>query len=223
MTNLLAIETSGALCSVCLSVNGTRFVISEHADRQHNELLLPMLSKVRSQAGLDEAEFCRQLDAVAFGRGPGSFTGVRIAAAAAQAISLASSATVVRVSSSEALARGAMEVSEQTPGVITFIRSRRDLYYVAAYQNSDQWPLCVLPDSLRDDSSPEDWEASYRSWDVAGATPQWWRGAAPQTTNADAQQIHDIAQKLLAQGEGVDAAEALPEYLAGDSPWRKGR
>jgi tRNA threonylcarbamoyladenosine biosynthesis protein TsaB len=223
MTNLLAIETSGAVCSVCLSVNGNRFAISEHAERAHNELLLPMLSELRRQAGLDEAEFIRELDAVAFGRGPGSFTGVRIAAAAAQAIALASSALVVRVSSSEALARGMLEKCEQTPGVITFIRSRRDLYYVAAYRNSDQWPVCVIPDSLKDDSTPEDWYESYQSWVVAGETPQWWRGKAAKASVTDAREIHAIAQNLLAQGEGVDAAMALPEYLAGDSPWQKHR
>ena len=90
MVNLLAIETSGAACSVALSLDGNRFSESEHVVKRHNEVLLPMLTALRERVSLDAAELAQLIDGVAFGCGPGSFTGVRIAAAAAQAIALAS-------------------------------------------------------------------------------------------------------------------------------------
>ena len=136
MVNLLAIETSGAICSVGLCVDGNRFVRSEHVEKKHNERLLPMLEALREEAGLSRPALLEVLDSVAFGRGPGSFTGVRIAAAAAQAVALAAGANIVRVSSSEALSLAASRQLIDADGVISAIRSRRDLYYLAAYERT---------------------------------------------------------------------------------------
>ena len=220
-TNLLAIETSQGICSVGLVTDGTRIVLSEHVEKKHNERLLPMLSELRESAGLSQQALLENLAAVAFGRGPGSFTGVRIAAAAAQAIALAADASVVRVSSSEAMALQALEELPSESGVITAIRSRRDLYYLAAYERADGGLARSSPDQLFG-SAPEGLLASQCDrWPLVGVTPDWWEGSAAVEMAVDAHALLDVAERMLKEGQAVDPAEGLPEYFSGDSPWRK--
>jgi len=218
MTNLLAIETSGEICSVGLSVDGNRSVLSEHVQKKHNERLLPMLTELCAAAGLSRSALISCLDVVAFGCGPGSFTGVRIAAAAAQAIALAAGTGIVRVSSSEAMAQRALQTLPDAPGVITAIRSRRDLYYLAAYERADGHARCAYPDQLCD-STPA--HRFFRDWVLVGATPQWWSGTPAVQVSVDAQVLLDVAERMHDRGEVVDVAAGLPEYFSGDSPWRK--
>ena len=218
MNNLLAIETSGAVCSVGLSVDGNRFVHSEHVEKKHNERLLPMLERLCEEAGLSRPLLLDAIDAVAFGRGPGSFTGVRIAAAATQAIALAANAAVVRVSSSEALAHKAVQHLPDVPGVISAIRSRRDLYYLAAYERAEIGVRLIEENVLCD--SPPPFSDSL-GWLLVGEQPGWWSGAFGETPAADAATLLDVAVKMLANAESVPVEAGLPEYFSGDSPWRK--
>lgn len=92
---LIAIETSSQACSVALKVHDD--VLSDHrlVNREHAALLLPMISQLLSQASVSASE----LDGVVYGQGPGSFTGVRIAAAAAQGLAVAADCGVQGVSS----------------------------------------------------------------------------------------------------------------------------
>lgn len=219
MNNLLAIETSGALCSVGLCVDGNRFVRSEHVEKKHNERLLPMLEQLREEAGLSRQLLLNMIDVVAFGCGPGSFTGVRIAAAAAQAIALAAKADVVRVSSSEALALRAIQHLTDAPGVISAIRSRRDLYYVAAYECAEFGVRQVGETVLSD--SPLRFPDTVLCWPLVGERPGWWSGIFVETPLPDAATLLDIATTMIANGESVPVEAGLPEYFSGDSPWRK--
>ena len=219
MTNLLAIETSGAVCSVGLMVDGNRFVCREHVEKKHNERLLPMLQALTEEAGLSRPKLLEAIDSVAFGRGPGSFTGVRIAAAAAQAIALAADATVLRVSSSEALALAALRVLEEAGGVISAIRSRRDLYYLAAYQRRDDNVQLCEADTLWD--SPPGFRGQLAGWPLIGERPGWWSGTFVEVPAVDADVLLDVACRMHAAGEAVAVEAGLPEYFSGDSPWRK--
>jgi tRNA threonylcarbamoyladenosine biosynthesis protein TsaB len=107
---ILAVETATEACSAALYLGDE--VIERHviAPREHNSLLLPMLESLLAEAGIDLS----QVDALAFGRGPGSFTGVRIAAGVAQGIALGAEVPVVPVSTLAALALEAFrEVSDE--------------------------------------------------------------------------------------------------------------
>jgi len=99
---LLAIDTTESGCSAALHIDGENHGIFELAPRKHSELILPMIDRVLSDAGVSQ----KQLDAVAFCRGPGSFTGVRIAAAVSQGLAVAQDLPIVAISSLTALAQG---------------------------------------------------------------------------------------------------------------------
>ena len=217
MTTLLALETSGALCSVCVQHAGSRFENTRIVERMHNECLLPMVAETCLEAGVAQRAF----EAVAFGCGPGSFTGVRIAAACAQAIAYAANARILPVASSRALAQAALlEQPAALDGVITLIRSRRDLYYLASYTVADGGLKEHTGDMLID-AMPRLPELVQDGWKIVGAEPPWWNHHSPVSTTVRAASSHvaDLALLDLARGGGLDAAAGLPSYVGGDSPW----
>jgi len=101
---ILAIETATEACSAALLIDDAVLERYELAPQQHNRLILPMIDSLLAEAGIKVS----QVDALAFGRGPGSFTGVRIAAGVAQGISFAVDLPVVPVSTLAALAQDAL-------------------------------------------------------------------------------------------------------------------
>lgn len=111
MSRLLALETSTEACSVALAIDG---VVREHfelAPRKHAERVLPMIDALLAEAGIGK----RQLDAIAVARGPGAFTGVRLALAVAQGIGVALDRPLLPVSSLAALAQSAVDAVRADP------------------------------------------------------------------------------------------------------------
>jgi tRNA threonylcarbamoyladenosine biosynthesis protein TsaB len=100
---LLAIETSTEACSIAVWVDGAVHARHALAPRRHAELALPWCDAMLAEAGIGK----RALDAIAVGRGPGAFTGVRLAVALAQGMALALDRPVLPVSTLAALAAGA--------------------------------------------------------------------------------------------------------------------
>lgn len=103
--NILALDTCTESCSAALLYQGKVYECSEMTQRGHSELILGMMDNVLSQAGVGISV----VDALAFGRGPGSFTGVRVGVGVAQGIAFARDIPVIPISSLAAVAQGAAD------------------------------------------------------------------------------------------------------------------
>jgi len=201
--NLLAIETTTEACSVALVHGDQLLARSELAPRRHTELALPMADALLAEAGLGR----HALDAVAVGRGPGAFTGVRIGVALAQGMALALDLPVVAVSSLAALA---LEAEEDDAAILAVIDARMGEIYAGAYRRDAEaglvelMPECVLePGRLRLPEAP--------AWRVVGSG---W------STYAGVLESHIAGRLRSAEGarypQAARVAElAVPEYLAG--------
>ena len=117
MSRLLAIETSSEACSVALGFDGEVLQRSYHEPRRHAELLLPSVSELLAEASVSLS----QLDAIAFGRGPGSFTSLRIGIGVVQGLAWGSELGVVPVSSLAAVARGAAKAHDAPEGTMVVV------------------------------------------------------------------------------------------------------
>ncbi len=128
---MLAIETATEACSAAL-IDGSeirqRF---EHRPQQQAQLILPMIDELMREADLQVT----QLDAIAFGSGPGSFTGLRIAAAVTQGIAMSADIPVIPVSTLAAIAQHTCRIDEQ-PAVLAAIDARMGEVYWGVYQRN---------------------------------------------------------------------------------------
>lgn len=138
MTSILAIDTSTDACSVALLTTGTVRVLQEHAPRRHNQLLLGMLRELMPGGP-------GGLDAVAYGCGPGSFTGLRIAASAAQGICFAAQLPALPVSTLAAQVQSAIRLGLAGEGscVLSTLDAHIGELYWALYQVVDGRPHAV--------------------------------------------------------------------------------
>ncbi len=127
---LLAIEAATEACSAAVLVDGEIAEKYQVAPRQHNELILPMCESVLAEMQVS----LQQLDAIAFGCGPGAFTGVRIAAGITQGIALAHDLPVASVSTLANLAYQAPVNNEQY--ILASIDARMNEIYWAIYQKT---------------------------------------------------------------------------------------
>jgi tRNA threonylcarbamoyladenosine biosynthesis protein TsaB len=206
---IAAIETSGDWCSVALWRDGESAALERRAANRHSELALPMLESLLAQAGLAAA----QLDAVAFGAGPGSFTGLRIACGIAQGLAFARGLPVAGVSSFEAIAE-----ESGADRVLACIDARmREVYYAALERRRGRWrevvpARCVAPQ----EAQPPQGGGWVGCGSGFAAYPDFLQNTvvrAFRDIHPTALAVLRLAAPRLEAGEGVDAARAAPVYL----------
>lgn len=127
---VLAVETATEACSAAVYRDGTVVERYQVSPRQHHRLILPMIEEVLAEAGIALSE----VDSLAFGRGPGSFTGIRIATGVVQGIGYAADLPVVPVSTLAALALEAMDQDPATDWVFPCLDARMNEVYWAVYR-----------------------------------------------------------------------------------------
>jgi tRNA threonylcarbamoyladenosine biosynthesis protein TsaB len=128
---LLAIDTATEACSAALDIDGDIREFYEVAGNGHSRLILPMIDRLMAEAGLKPSD----LDGLAFGRGPGSFTGIRIATGVSQGIAFALDLPVVPVSNLAALAQ---DFFDNNPEDVAYVAAdaRMDEIYWGVYQRN---------------------------------------------------------------------------------------
>lgn len=215
--NLIAIETSTEACSAALLVNGQVIESYRFAPREHTELILPMVDGLMAEAGLARS----QLDGVAFGRGPGAFTGVRIGASVAQGIAFALDLPVVPVSTLAALAHGVWRDKGHN-NVIAAIDARMSEVYCGHYSISTEGEALAM--TAEQVAVPAMLNCVKGSWFGAGSG---WQSYHEQLLNHFGERISGydaerfpraydvvlIGARLMSRGESVSADQALPVYL----------
>lgn len=145
MAYLLAIEAASDSCSVALLDSQSNSTIQrlEPAPRMHSKLLYPMLNELMAEAGVKPIN----LDAVVFGKGPGSFTGLRIAAATAQGIGYANDIPLIGISTLQAMAQQAL-AENGTEKVFSIMDARMNELYLGCYEEHQGLMKGVMPDQI---------------------------------------------------------------------------
>ena len=138
---LLAVETSTEACSAALFIDGEVRERFELAPKEHTKLILPMIDSLMAEAGLKP----QQLDALAFSRGPGSFTGVRIATGVIQGIALGADLPVVPVSTLAAIAQDFFDHNDDSVAFVA-MDARMDEIFWGVYQRDAEGYAELLGD-----------------------------------------------------------------------------
>ena len=196
-----AIETSTEWCSVALWSDGEIAALERRAGNRHSELALPMLEQLLKGSSIE---------AVAFGAGPGAFTGLRIACALAQGLAFARSLPVIGISTLEALAQ-----ESGAARVVACIDARMsEVYYAALEKRAGRWHEVVAAQCVAPKSAPrppgEGWVGCGNGFAVYG---NMGMSRVFPDLHPTALAVAQLAAPRLAAGEGVDAAQALPVYL----------
>ena len=136
MKRILAIETSAETCSVALDMHGELREKFEHAPLKHAELILPAVSSLLAEAGIT----AKDLDVIAFGRGPGSFTSLRIGIGVVQGLAWGADVPVVPVSSLAAVAQAAFDSRQwpaSPPQIVVAMDARMQEVFHATFTAGD--------------------------------------------------------------------------------------
>lgn len=225
MMRILALDTSSDACSVAL-LQGDEIVEDFRIEpRRHTHLLLPMVEKVMAESGVSLAS----LDAIAFGRGPGSFAGIRIATGAAQGLGLAADVPLVPVSTLNALAFNALQ-SFPEARVLAVLDARMDEVYWSICQTHGKGVETLQAEQV---NAPEEVRINaFETSLVAIGTGLVYRDRFPQLTQDKIQSsitgsypraadMLPLAAIELQQGGGLSPEAAQPVYLRDQVAWKK--
>jgi len=216
---VLALDTSTEACSVALLIDGDLRLRFELTERSHAELVLPMVESLLAETGVGLAD----LDGLAFGRGPGAFTGLRIASGVVQGLALGANLPVVPISSLAAVAEQVTAASGE-PVLACNDARMGEVYWGVYRREADGSVTALTPEAV---SAPDRvGEGGPATRHAAGNA----LGRYPQLAErllASGLQLHDglypradavarLGALGLAAGHGVAPEQALPVYVRDD-------
>jgi tRNA threonylcarbamoyladenosine biosynthesis protein TsaB len=211
--NILAFDTSTEFCSAALWRDGACVERSVSAGQSHSTLLMPMVGEVLAESGLT----LRDLHGVAYGEGPGSFTGLRIACAVAQGLAFSADLPVAGIGTLLAMA-----TAGDASRVICCLDARMQEVYHAAYEQHDgQWREISAPRVCAPDAVPlpegGGWTGCGSGFTAYGDVLKQRMGAGLAALRPEvyphARDIARLAAPLFAAGHGLPAEQAAPVYI----------
>jgi tRNA threonylcarbamoyladenosine biosynthesis protein TsaB len=211
--NILAVDTSADLCSVALLTGDGEIARDREAGQRHSSMLLPMVEEVLSEAQLT----LQQLDGIAYGAGPGSFTGLRIACGVVQGLAFAAELPVYGVSSLLALA----EASGAEKVIAALDARMGEIYHAAFTRQDNRWQIVIAANLCKAHAAPlvsgAGWCGVGSGFVAHGAALGERYDGALGSVQAHvvprARYIARLAQAVFAHGGGVPAHQALPLYV----------
>lgn len=224
---ILAIDTATEACSVALWNDGTIFAHFEECPREHTQRILPLVKTILTEGNTSLTD----LDALAYGRGPGSFTGVRIGIGIAQGLALGADLPMIGVSTLATMAQGAWRMTGATR-VLAAIDARMGEVYWAEYTRDENgvWHGEETEAVLKPEAVTGRLKQLSGEWATVGTGWPAWPEMAKDTglTLVDgnmllpaAEDMLPIACQLLAAGKTVAVEHAEPVYLRNTVAWKK--
>lgn len=225
MSRILSVDTSTDACSAALWLDGeitSEFVIEP---RRHTHLILPMVERLLAAAEITTS----QLDAIAFGRGPGSFAGIRIATGIAQGLALGADLPLIPVSTLASMAVAVSDKAiERNMPVLALLDARMNEVYWGLFDFSDNLPRLQGEEHV---NAPADVDVSIPDDCIAVGSGLSYRDELPVSLNKrlidcvsdvypSASDMLVLAENELQQGRTVPPEQALPVYLR-QGTWKK--
>jgi tRNA threonylcarbamoyladenosine biosynthesis protein TsaB len=215
---ILALDTATEACSVALGIGDSSVERYVELERGHAEQLLPMIDAVLAEGGVTLAS----LDGIAFGRGPGGFTGVRLAASVAQGLAFGAGVGVIPVSNLAAVAQRVVQLDPAAHRVLVANDARMREVYWAAFEITGAVSIAAGPERVgaaADVTLP----TNPGRWAAAGRGLAAWPELAERCRAAGASvhlnllpraiEMLALARRELAAGRILDPADALPVYV----------
>lgn len=228
MSKILALDTSTENCSAALYIDGVITVRELESPREHTKRILPMVDSLLKEAGLKLTE----LDGLAFGRGPGSFTGVRIGTGIAQGLAFGAELPMLPISSLAAMAQGAHRVNK-AKHILPAIDARMGEVYFAHYTLNEDGIMTLVDDEIV--TKPEQLLTTFNAeldFLTIGTGWQTYQSdlatlsvssltSCEQIMFPSAQDIAVLAAYEFEQGKAVAVEDAAPVYVRDTVTWKK--
>ena len=215
--NLLAIESSTEFLSLALQADAEMHVFHEHTGPAASQRILPEIQRLLTQARLTLTE----LDGIAYGMGPGAFTGVRVAVGVTQGLAFGADLPVVGVSSLQTVAQAAW-LAPQAEKVLVCLDARMgEVYHAAFIRQQNEWLEVSAPVVCKPHDAPAveggDWLAAGSGWHIfADALSAQYAGSVREI-HADllptAQAMLTLAQPQFTAEQTQSADQAAPLYV----------
>lgn len=226
MTKILALDASTDACSVALHIDGTATHIFELAAKSHTQRLLPMVDEILRAANCS----LQDLDAIAYGRGPGSFTGLRICMGVVQGLAFGANLPVIPVSTLQAMAQGFLVDNPNTSlPLLVALDARMDEIYWGLF-SADNIPAILSGEFVMKPADVCEQEViTNLSQQFIAIGPGWHYADLQkiipaqliQDVHPNAKDILTLAINVFQNGQAISILDAQPVYLRDSVSWKK--